>query len=120
MSIKNSKKISPGIKDELSDVNDDIEALVDGDTDTMYVSAKATARVKAIYVKEGESVKDAIEENGALALLSLDGLMSVSFESETKLKRGNEVTERPTPPTPAPRAACPRRGKVRPHRRHSL
>jgi multidrug efflux pump subunit AcrA (membrane-fusion protein) len=86
-----SNRISE-VKDELNDVNDAVEDLVNGDTDTVYVRSKATARVKKIYVDEGDKVKDAKTTDGALRLLSLDGLMSVDINSETKLSRGDEVT----------------------------
>jgi multidrug efflux pump subunit AcrA (membrane-fusion protein) len=80
------------VKDELDDVNDAMADLVSGDTDTVYVRSKATARVKEIYIDEGKSVKDAKTSDGALMLLSLDGLMSVGVNSSTTLKRGDKVT----------------------------
>ncbi|MDR1495772.1 MAG: efflux RND transporter periplasmic adaptor subunit [Clostridiales Family XIII bacterium] len=80
------------VRDDLSDVNDDIEDIVDGDKDTLYLRSKATARVKGIYIDEGDKVKDKAATDGALILLSLDGLMSVDISSDTKLSRGDEVT----------------------------
>ena len=50
-----------------------------------------TGRVKALYAQPGDAVQDTILEHGALALISLDGLMKAEFPSEAKLKPHEEV-----------------------------
>lgn len=56
------------------------------------VSATAGGRVKQVYARKGDSVQDVMLEHGALALLSLDGLMAVEIEKKTELRTGEAVT----------------------------
>ena len=56
------------------------------------LSAPATAKVKAVYAAAGDSVEDVMLEHGALAVLSLDGLMSVSFPADAALSIGDRVS----------------------------
>lgn len=55
------------------------------------VYAGVTGRVKAIFGKKGAEVADIMYENGALALLSLDGYMAVTVETD-QLKTGDKAT----------------------------
>lgn len=59
---------------QLSDAEDD-----EADT-TIY--AGVTGRVKAIYGEKGADVVDVMAEHGALALLSLDGYMEVTIQTD--------------------------------------
>ena len=45
------------------------------------IYAPAPGRVKAVFVESGESVTDAMHENSALMLLSLDGRMAVDIDA---------------------------------------
>lgn len=56
-----------------------------------YIYAGVTGRVKAIFAKKDTEVADAMYKNGALALLSLDGYMSVTLEAEG-VSQGDKVT----------------------------
>ncbi len=56
------------------------------------VKADSKARVKAIYIKKGSNAKDTISKNGALMLLSLDGLMAVDIDRTENTKLGDMVT----------------------------
>lgn len=55
------------------------------------VAATAGGRVKKVYAQKGDSVRDVILEHGALALLSLDGLMAVEIEKKMDLLTGETV-----------------------------
>ncbi len=55
------------------------------------VTALAGGTVKILYAEKGESVQSIMLEHGALAVLSLDGLMAVDFETESQLSPGTEV-----------------------------
>lgn len=55
------------------------------------VTALAGGTVKRIYALPGESVQDVMLDHGALALLSLDGLMAVDLEVGTELGVGDRV-----------------------------
>ncbi len=64
------------------------ESLADSDT----ITSAASGRVIRIYAKEDTPVADTMYEDGALMLVSLDGLMAVSFDTDASLMAGDEVT----------------------------
>lgn len=55
------------------------------------VTALAGGIVKVVYAQEGDSVGDVMLEHGALAVLSLDGLMAVDFDTTATLSSGTQV-----------------------------
>lgn len=55
------------------------------------VTAPAGGRVKAIYANPGDSVSAVLVEHGALALLSLDGRMSVTLTVSSQLIPGDSI-----------------------------
>ena len=71
------------IQDEMADAKDDAVAST--------LSATAGGRVKEVYAQAGDSVQDVMLRHGALAVLSLDGLMSVDLEGGTGLASGDTV-----------------------------
>lgn len=80
---------------ELNNVLDDLDAGLETErqlSNSAYISSTAAGRVKKIYAGAGDTVTDVLYENGALMLLSLDGSMKVSFESDLALAVGNSVT----------------------------
>ena len=72
------------LRDEMANAKDD---KVDS-----TIRATAGGRVKEVYAKAGDSVQDVMLRHGALAVLSLDGLMSVELEVKTALASGDPVT----------------------------
>ena len=56
------------------------------------VTALAGGIVKILYAEEGDSAQSVMLEHGALAVLSLDGLMAVDLETESALAVGTAVT----------------------------
>ncbi len=56
------------------------------------VTALAGGIVKILYAEEGDSAQSVMLEHGALAVLSLDGLMAVDMETESTLAVGTAVT----------------------------
>ena len=71
------------IQDEMADARDDKVAST--------ISATAGGRVKEVYAQSGDSVQDVMLQHGALAVLSLDGLMAVDLEVKTALASGDTV-----------------------------
>ena len=63
----------------------------EADEVSRYIYAGVTGRVKAIFGEKNVAVADAMYENGALALLSLDGYMMVTLEAEG-VSEGDKVT----------------------------
>lgn len=61
------------------------------ETASSEVTATAGGTVKNIYAAAGETVQDVMLRDGALAVLSLDGLMAVQIEKNTSLSGGDEV-----------------------------
>ena len=82
----------------ISQVQETLEYLSEqiedaGETSTTEnVNALAGGIVKIIYATKGESVRNVMLEHGALAVLSLDGLMAVDLETESSITAGTVVT----------------------------
>lgn len=95
----------------LTDLDVDLEAERQL-TNSAYIYSTAAGRVKKIYAATGDTVTDVLYENGALMLLSLDGTMKVSFESDMKLAVGDAVTVSYSGGSEAGRIASIREGKV--------
>lgn len=66
---------------EIDSSNMSLYAMDKGYTDK-YLSPATEGRIKEIYGKEGDSAKDIMLEHGALALISADGKMALSINSE--------------------------------------
>lgn len=85
------------VVDTLSDTQDQIKTLdkkinsAKSDTASTSVTTSVGGRVKKIYAQVGDNVVSSVTENGALALLSVDGYMAVDFESDS-CARGDAVT----------------------------
>lgn len=63
-----------------------------GSSESQKVTAKAGGTVKEIYASAGDKVQTVMLTHGALAVLSLDGRMSVTFETEAEVPAAAEVT----------------------------
>ena len=50
---------------------------------TNFLTTASAGRVMAIYADEGDSINDVMLEHGALAVLSLDGLLAVDIVNDT-------------------------------------
>jgi len=66
-------------------------AAVSADRPSTAVTALAGGTVKEVYAQKGDAVQDVMLSHGALAVLSLDGLMAVRIECETDLDAGDTV-----------------------------
>lgn len=70
-----------------------VQLLEVGNTDgEETISALAGGTVKILYAKEGDRVQTVMLEHGALAVLSLDGLMAIDLETDSALTVGSAVT----------------------------
>lgn len=78
------------VQETLDYLAEEIEAVSDEETSNEVV-AQAGGTVKILYAEEGQSVQDVMLEHGALAVLSLDGLMAVQIERKTNLSVGDIV-----------------------------
>ena len=78
------------VQETLDYLAEELDA-VRNDTGDTKVTATAGGRVKIIYGTVGEQVQDVILRNGALAVLSLDGMMAVQIERYTDLSGGDTV-----------------------------
>ena len=79
------------VQETLEYLSEQIEEASDVDSEES-VTALAGGIVKILYAEEGESVQSVMLEHGALAVLSLDGLMAVDLETESELPAGTAVT----------------------------
>lgn len=78
---------------ELQEVIDTLDAAIaseSGKTNDSVIRSGTAGRVKKIYAREGTAAADTVYENGALLLLSLDGLMAVDLEARAEV--GQRVT----------------------------
>lgn len=82
----------------ISQVQETLEYLAEeiedasGITAEESVTALVGGTVKILYAEKGESVQSVMLKHGALATLSLDGLMAVDMEVESTLPVGTAVT----------------------------
>ena len=79
------------VQETLDILAEEIEAESEKDTDDT-VAALAGGIVKILYAEKGESVQDVMLDHGALAVLSLDGLMAVDLTAEESVAVGAAVT----------------------------
>ena len=79
------------VQDTLEILAEKIEEESEKDTDST-VTALAGGTVKILHAEKGESVQDVMLEHGALAVLSLDGLMAVDLTVENAPAVGTAVT----------------------------
>lgn len=105
--VKNDDVVSQGdpvaLVDKVSvmtaivEVKETMEYLAEEIEDVRYktldtiLSATAGGRVKKVYAQAGDSVQDVMLEHGALALLSLDGMMAVQVQRDMALATGDSV-----------------------------
>lgn len=78
---------------ELQEVIDTLDAAIASEsskTNDSVIRSGTAGRVKKIYAREGTAATDTVYENGALLLLSLDGLMAVDLEARAEV--GQRVT----------------------------
>jgi len=78
------------VQDTLTNLSKEIKSE-SSKTTSEKITADAGGTVKAVYAKKGDKVQDVMLEHGALAVLSLDGLMAVKLEVESDLKAGDKV-----------------------------
>lgn len=80
------------LQSEIEDLDDQIYDADDDEASTR-ITAGVPGRVKILYAAVGDSVSDVMVENGALAVLSLDGYMALDLEA-TALQENEKVTVR--------------------------
>ena len=78
------------LQEQLDDLDKEISDAK-GDEVSSYIKAGVSGRVKRIFAEKGTDVSACMAENGALAVLSLDGFMAVDLETG-KLSKGDSVT----------------------------
>ena len=78
------------VQETLDYLNEQIEDARDGAISST-IKATAGGSVKYVYGEAGDSVQDVMLEHGALAVISLDGLMAVEFRTEETVFAGDQV-----------------------------
>lgn len=79
-------------EEELSSLDSKIDETKDN-TESNTITSAVSGRVKQIFAGEGDSTSNIIDENGSLAVVSIDGKMKVTFtpSSTDGLGIGSEV-----------------------------
>lgn len=78
------------VQDQLDEMDDNI-ADAKGDTVSSSIKAGVSGRVKRLFIQKDTDVTACMAENGALAILSLDGYMAVDVQTDA-LEKGQLVT----------------------------
>lgn len=78
------------VQGEIETLDGEIEDTKD-DTESTTISAGVSGRIKKIYTAAGDSVSGIMADSGSLMVLSLDGLMAVTFETDMSVSVGDEV-----------------------------
>ena len=78
------------VQEQLAEISEELEDVRD-ESPSGSVKAIAQATVKAVYAQPGDNVQDVMLEHGALAALSLDGMMAVRLPVATGLAGGDSV-----------------------------
>ena len=92
-----AKVESSGIDDSITQLESEISDLdtqisnKDSSGDT-YISSKVTGRVKVINVESGDSVKNVMQEHGALMEIASDGKLKIEVSTESAPAEGSKVT----------------------------
>ena len=81
------------VQQTLETLNEQITEAAD-QKQTAKLKCPAKGRVVAIYAREGDSARDLMLSRGALAIVSLDGMLTFSFHTDRDLAVGDEVTVR--------------------------
>lgn len=80
---------------ELQEVMDTLDAAIASESSKIndsVIRSGTAGRVKKIYARENTAAADTVYENGALLLLSLDGLMAVDLETQAEVGQSVTVT----------------------------
>ena len=78
------------LQEQLDDMDEDISDAK-GETVSSTITAGISGRVKRIFAETGMDVSACMAENGALAVLSLDGWMAADIETEA-VSKGDSVS----------------------------
>ena len=81
------------VQQTLDYLSEEIEAAFDEEV-SGTVTAQAGGTVKAVYAQKGDSVREVMLEHGALAVLSLDGLMALRLETDAAITVGEALNVR--------------------------
>lgn len=78
------------VEDAIGELDSKIESAKKGKT-TSNVKAGVSGRIKLVYAQKGDDVLDVMIENGALAVISLDGLLAFDFPTSAELIAGDKI-----------------------------
>lgn len=78
------------VQEKLDQVDGELEEAQDDKVDSV-IESNVSGRVKKIYGKKGDSVSAVMREQGSLMLLSLDGKMAVTVETDKEAEVGDTV-----------------------------
>ena len=78
------------VKETMTETEEELNNI--GENYYTYINAPAQGRIKAVYCKNGDAVEEVMLQHGALAVLSLDGLMGVTIPDTGVLSIGQSVS----------------------------
>ena len=84
------KKLS-AVQEELKSLDEEINEKKD-EKESAHIKTYVAGRVKKIYAEEGDRVASVMKEQGAVLVLSIDGLMAVTLKEVSGVSSGDAVT----------------------------
>ncbi len=79
------------VQQTLDDLNEQIRDVMD-EKESTKLKCRTDGRLIALYCGVGDSVQDVMLDRGALAVVSLDGMLCLSFSCEKDISVGSEVS----------------------------
>ena len=79
------------IQAQIDEIDAELEEVSDEKVDSQ-ITFSTSGRVKKIYAAVGDDIATVMYENGALMLVSLDGLMAVDIETQSTAEVGETVS----------------------------
>lgn len=91
----NMSSVMTAISEKQAELDTLDEQIDDADDDSASstITAGVSGRVKLIYAEVDENVIDCMTDNGALAIISMDGCMAVDIEKELEIQRSVTVID---------------------------
>lgn len=80
------------VQENLDYLSRKLQRTSTNDAAVKFITTPAAGRVKAVYAQVGDEAKEIMETHGALAVISLDGLMVTTVRTDAELAVGTAVT----------------------------
>ena len=84
-------EVISSVQESMTEIESQMNSLP-ADNNYGLISSPVSGTIKALYASSGDKVMDVMAEHGALAVISLDGLMAVDIKSNEQLVQGDSLS----------------------------